>query len=118
MSARGRGGSCGFPTSAVPSASPCSHRAISSLLCVGLSLPLLISIVTTAAPAHKRGVALGLRDMVNQSAATIAPVVVGPLITALGMALGFTTGGVVGGALLVAARLTHTLDRREQAAGR
>jgi len=85
---------------------------------VGLSLPLLISIVTTAAPAHKRGVALGLRDMVNQSAATIAPVVVGPLITALGMALGFTTGGVVGGALLVAARLTHTLDRREQAAGR
>jgi len=82
----------------------------------GLSLPLLLSIVTTAAPADKRGVALGLRGTVNQTAATAAPVIVGPLITAVGMGLGFTTGGVVAIAMLVAVHMLHAVDRREQLA--
>jgi MFS transporter, DHA1 family, inner membrane transport protein len=76
----------------------------------GLSLPLLISIVTTAAPLTSRGVALGLRGMVNQTAATAAPVLIGPLMSALGLLLGFTTGGLVAGGMLVAARWLHRTD--------
>ena len=84
----------------------------------GLSLPLLLSIVTTAAPADKRGVALGLRGMVNQTAATAAPVLVGPLIGALGIVLGFTTGGIVAAGMLLAAQLLHGSNRKPAAAAR
>jgi MFS transporter, DHA1 family, inner membrane transport protein len=74
---------------------------------IGLSLPLLVSIVTTAAPDDQRGIALGLRGTVNQAASTAAPVVIGPLMSALGLGLGFVVGGGVGALLLgVAAVLT------------
>lgn len=73
----------------------------------GLSLPLLLSIVTSAAPAEQRGVALGLRGMVNQTAATAAPLVVGPLIAGAGMILGFTIGGAVAAAMLLGAGISH-----------
>lgn len=73
----------------------------------GLSLPLLLSIVTGAAPTEQRGVALGLRGMVNQTAATAAPLVVGPLIAGIGMVLGFTVGGIVAAVMLLGARLLH-----------
>jgi MFS transporter, DHA1 family, inner membrane transport protein len=76
----------------------------------GLSLPLLISIVTTAAPSGSRGVALGLRGMVNQTAATAAPVLIGPLMGGLGLLLGFTSGGVLAVVLLAGARWLHTTD--------
>ncbi len=82
----------------------------------GISLPLLLSMVTGAAPADKFGVALGLRDMVNQIASTLAPVAVGPMITALGMLLGFTTGGVLAGGVLAVASALHVADRRRGSA--
>lgn len=84
----------------------------------GLSLPLLISIVTTAAPTGSRGVALGLRGMVNQTAATAAPVLIGPLMGGLGLLLGFTSGGVLAGVLLAAARWLHTTDPARPVADR
>lgn len=77
----------------------------------GLSLPLLLTIVTSVAPPDKHGVALGLRDMLNQMAATVAPVAVGPMVTVLGMTLGFTTGGIVAGAILLTAAALHAADR-------
>lgn len=80
----------------------------------GISLPLLLSMVTTAAPADKFGVALGLRDMVNQTASTIAPMLVGPLIAGLGMVLGFSTGGAIAGVLLAGAGMLHRVDRHER----
>ena len=83
---------------------------------LGTSLPLLISIVTSAAPAEQRGVALGLRVSANKAAATGAPVLVGPLIAALGMALGFTVGGALALGLLAGSRLLHRADRRAPAA--
>lgn len=83
----------------------------------GLSLPLLLGIVAGAAPDSRRGVALGLRGMVNQSAGTVAPVVIGPLIAALGLALGFTAGGLAAGVLLAAAGLLPASDRHTGAAG-
>ena len=79
---------------------------------IGLSLPLLITIVTSVVPAEKRGVALGLRALVNQVAATAAPVIIGPLMTFLGLTLGFTTGGAIAGSLLVTARVLHGRSRR------
>lgn len=76
-------------------------------IAIGLSLPLLISIVTTAAPDEQRGIALGLRGTVNQAAGTAAPVVVGPIMSALGLGLGFVAGGGVGFALLATAAVLH-----------
>lgn len=76
----------------------------------GLSLPLLLSIVTTAAPLTSRGVALGLRGMVNQTAGTAAPVLIGPLMTALGLTFGFGAAGTVAVLMLVTARWLHTTD--------
>lgn len=72
---------------------------------VGVSLPLLLTIVTSAAPAGRRGVALGLRSMATQMAMTAAPLVVGPLITVLGIALGFSAAGAMAAGLLVGARV-------------
>lgn len=79
---------------------------------IGLSLPLLITIVTSVVPAENRGVALGLRALVNQVAATAAPVIIGPLMTLLGLSFGFTTGGAVAGVLLVMSRVLHVRSRR------
>ena len=78
---------------------------------IGVSLPLLLSIVTTAAPEGRRGVALGLRSMATQTAMTAAPLVVGPLITILGMALGFTAAAAVAASLLAGARMLSASGR-------
>lgn len=83
----------------------------------GLSLPLLITIVTSVVPVQQRGVALGLRALVNQFAATAAPVLIGPLMAALGLTLGFTAGGAVAGSLLLAAQFQHRKHRGEATAG-
>lgn len=75
-------------------------------IAIGVSLPLLLSIVADVVQEDERGVALGLRVSVNQSAAAVAPVLVGPLIAALGAVMGFTMSGgiaalMVGGALVL-----------------
>lgn len=67
----------------------------------GLSLPLLITLVVDAAHDDARGVALGLRGMVNQSAATAAPAAVGALMGALGLAAGFVSAAVLAGIVLI-----------------
>ena len=58
----------------------------------GLSLPILLSIVTTSAPPERRGMALGMRTTGNQAASTAAPVIVGPMITSLGTGVGIHPG--------------------------
>jgi MFS family permease len=81
---------------------------------LGTSLPLLMSLVASAAPPEKRGIALGLRTTANKTAGTAAPVIVGPLISALGMSLGFVVGGLVAAAILLWARVLSTTDARSQ----
>ncbi|HVL67397.1 MAG TPA: MFS transporter [Vicinamibacterales bacterium] len=73
----------------------------------GLSLPVILTIIGEAAPAGRRGVALGMRAAVNQTAAAIAPVIVGALIAASGVVAAFTTGAAGAAALVAAARLLH-----------
>lgn len=77
----------------------------------GLSLPLLLSIVTGSAGANNRAVALGSRNLASQTAAAAAPVVVGPLVTVLGMGLGIVAGGVIGAAIVGGAGLLSRADR-------
>lgn len=73
----------------------------------GLSLPLLITIVSGAAPPGRRGLALGLRSSVNQTAATVGPMIGGPVIQALGVGLGFPLSAAVAFTLLAGALLLH-----------
>lgn len=69
----------------------------------GVSLPMLISLMSEAAPADKRSLALSLRAGVNQASSTVAPVVVGPLMAVGGATLGFPVAAVIGAAFLVVA---------------
>ena len=82
----------------------------------GFSLPLLLAIIGDAVSSEQRGIALGLRMMVNQMAGGAAPVVVGPLIAALGVVLGFGSAGVFAGGLLIVARMLHASDRHVRTA--
>lgn len=81
----------------------------------GLSLPLLITIVSETAPSEQRGLALGLRSSVNQAASAAGPAAGGPLIGALGVASGFGAGSAVALALLGWAVLAHLGHRKSSA---
>lgn len=74
---------------------------------VGLSLPLLLSLIGEAAPEGQRGVALGLRTTMSSVGQTAAPVIAGPLLTGLGIALGFGVSGGIAVLFLVAAGVLH-----------
>ena len=77
----------------------------------GVSLPLLLSIVGDAVTADQRGIALGLRMMVNQIAGAAAPMVVGPMIAALGVVLGFGVAGTFALGMLVASQVLYAAGR-------
>lgn len=77
----------------------------------GLSLPMLISLTSQAVPAEVRSLALGLRSGVNQAAATLAPVVIGPLIAVTGAAVGFPVAATAG-ALFIGAALARSRGAR------
>lgn len=78
---------------------------------IGVSLPLLLTLVTTAAPEGRRGVALGMRSTATQTAMTAAPLVVGSLMTALGTTVGFTAAGVVAAGVLLGGRMLSASTR-------
>lgn len=77
----------------------------------GLSLPVILTIMGGSAPPGQRGVALGLRSAVNQTTAAAGPVLVGTLISALGVVTGFTIGGLFAGGIVLGA---HALDMRRE----
>ena len=83
----------------------------------GVSLPLLLTIMGGEAPAGKRGVALGLRGSANQAAAATGPALVGTLIAAAGMGLGFAVAAMVGAAMLLGAHLLHVSAARQPREG-
>jgi DHA1 family inner membrane transport protein len=69
----------------------------------GISLPMLISLMSEAAPGDKRSLALSLRAGVNQASSTVAPVVIGPLMAVAGASVGFPVAAVIGAGFLVMA---------------
>jgi DHA1 family inner membrane transport protein len=79
---------------------------------VGLSLPLLMAIMSDDAPPSQRGVALGLRMSANQVANTISPVAMGAMVTSLGTVSAFAISGVLMWAILAVALWVHFVDRR------
>jgi MFS family permease len=79
---------------------------------VGLSLPLLMAIMTEDTPPDQRGVALGLRMSANQVAQAAAPIAMGGMVTAVGTITAFAMSGVLMWVLLAAAVWVHIIDRR------
>ena len=77
----------------------------------GLSLPLLMATVSTEAPPDQRGVALGLRMSANQAASTTAPIVVGSLVSAFGIVVGFAASAAFCWVILGAAVVLHVRTR-------
>lgn len=69
----------------------------------GMSLPLLMAIITEAAPPDQRGLALGVRQTVNQIASSGAPLLVGPMVGIAGVALAFPLSGAVAATLVAVA---------------
>ena len=84
----------------------------------GVSLPLLLVLVSAATPAGQRSLALGLRSSVNQAAATAAPVLIAPILAVAGLAVGFPVAAAVGGSFLVVALMRDRAWRVEQEAAR
>ncbi len=77
----------------------------------GLSLPLLIVIVSNAVPDEYRSQALSLRNSVNQGASTIAPSLIAPLMAVFGVLVAFPViGGIAGLSLMLAVRSTWRSD--------
>lgn len=72
----------------------------------GVSLPMLIVLVTAAAPAARRATALGLRSSVNQVAAAVAPSAVAGLLSLTAATVGFPVAGAVGLTFVAAALIT------------
>jgi MFS family permease len=79
----------------------------------GLSLPLLLAVMSDWAPADKRGVALGIRVSVNQAAGALSPLSMGGLINLSGNTAGFGFSGIFMGAVLTTATLLHIGHRRQ-----
>lgn len=80
----------------------------------GVSLPLLLTMMAGEAPAGKRGVALGLRGAANQAAAATGPALVGTLISAAGMGVGFAVAAILGAGMLLGAHLLHVSAARQR----
>jgi DHA1 family inner membrane transport protein len=73
----------------------------------GLSLPLLILLVSRSVPDQDRTLALSLRSSVNQFAAMVAPLALAPTIALTTIGLGFGLAGGVALFTLIAAGLTQ-----------
>jgi MFS family permease len=80
----------------------------------GISLPLLMAMMSEYAPPGQRGVAMGLRTQANQVAATITPIAFGTVFPAVGITLGFLLAAIGAWAMLGAGVWIHLVDRREQ----
>ena len=83
---------------------------------MGVSLPLLLSILSSAIPKEQQGVSVGLRSTANRLAGVVVPIGLGVVIELMGITHGFLTIGlmllvvlVVGGLLLLrrAKRVTN-----------
>jgi MFS family permease len=56
---------------------------------MGVSMPMVLAMLTSEVPASRRGIAMGIRTGANQAGNLVAPIVTGLLIGAFGLPLGF-----------------------------
>lgn len=77
----------------------------------GLSLPLLIVLVSDASPPAQRGLALAARNAVNALSSSLAPLGTGSLVVVLGATGAFTAAGGVAALMLMAVPLLQRRSR-------
>lgn len=94
-------GSVGLAVAPILAGTP---EALASAVLVGvgqgISLPMLIVIVSNSAPEGLRALALGLRGAVNQAAAALAPTAVAIVISFASPLVGFSSAAAIGLLLL------------------
>ena len=83
----------------------------------GLSLPLLIVLVSEAAPKGQRGLALATRNAVNSFSSALGPLGTGWLVASLGAATAFPVAGGVAAILLGGVVVIRRRIRATEAAG-
>jgi MFS family permease len=99
-------GCVGLVVSAIVQSSPWFYvPAILIGIGQGISLPMLISFVSSSVPPGQRGLALSLRSGVNQAAAAGAPIVTAPIIGFSSISVGLGLAAAIGFAPLVVAAL-------------
>jgi MFS family permease len=89
---------------------------------MGVSMPMVLAMLTSEVPAHQRGIAMGLRTGANQAGNLVAPIVTGLMIGAFGLPLGFLGSAVLCWSVLGVALWLHSRGapeptEREIAAG-
>ncbi len=82
----------------------------------GLSLPLLIAMVSEAAGPQLRGLAIGIRISVNQLAQVSAALLMGAVVGAIGLAAGIPIAGATTAAVTLTATARHVSTDRSRRA--
>lgn len=72
----------------------------------GISLPMLLVLISRAAPSDKRGLALGLRSSVNSLAGAAAPPLVAVVVGATAASVGFPLAAAIGVGFIATAIVT------------
>ena len=62
---------------------------------MGISLPLLLSVLSNAIPREQQGLSVGLRSTANRLAGVVVPIGLGVVIELLGISHGFLVIGIV-----------------------
>lgn len=83
----------------------------------GISLPMLLVLVSRAVPDDQRGLALGVRSSANQTASAVAPPLIGAVIGSTTAAIGFPLAGILGTCLIAAAWVTGRRHPGQRAGG-
>ncbi len=82
----------------------------------GLSLPLLLVLVSTSAPPEMRSHALGLRASINQVSAAASPVLTAQVIALTSLTVGFVLSGGLALLFVLAAVVMHRQRRPDEVA--
>ncbi len=77
----------------------------------GVTLPLLLALLSQYTNPQQRGVAMGAREGINQATAMVTPVATGIMLGAAG-SIGFASGGVLVALAVTAAAVLHRREAR------
>lgn len=82
---------------------------------MGLSMPLVLAILSEEVPPNQRGVAMGMRTTANQGGALVAPPIMGFLFGLAGTGGGFLLGAIICWLMLGGAVYLHLTDPARKA---
>jgi len=79
---------------------------------VGVTLPIMLSLLSEATPPQHQGIAAGLRATVNRLGNLVVPVMMGALVQIFGLDLSFVLTGIIlsiGAAAMLFYAIKHRL---------